>query len=82
MQKYLYSKARWWFPLPAVLLSLPLVLLPFPPAALAAAGAVVLVVVLGLLLLSRWFFGGVNGDVVGAGNEIVRAAVIVAIALV
>lgn len=81
MQNYLHSKACWWFPVPAALLTLPLLLLPFPSAALAASGAAMLVVVLGLLLLSRRIFGGVNGDVVGAANEITRAAVLVAIAL-
>jgi len=80
MQNYLHSKARWWFPIPAALLSLPLLLLPFPSAALAASGAAILAVVLVLLLFSRRIFGGVNGDVVGAANEIARAAVIVAIA--
>ena len=33
-----------------------------------------------LLLISDKIFGGVNGDVVGASNEITRAIVIIAIA--
>jgi adenosylcobinamide-GDP ribazoletransferase len=34
-----------------------------------------------LLLLARRLFGGVNGDVAGASNEITRALVIVALVL-
>jgi adenosylcobinamide-GDP ribazoletransferase len=81
MQNYLHSKARWWFPIPAALLALPMLLLPISPAILAAAGAAILIVVVGLLLLSRRLFGGVNGDIVGTANEMARTAVIVTIAL-
>jgi adenosylcobinamide-GDP ribazoletransferase len=35
-----------------------------------------------LFILSRRLFGGVNGDIVGASNEITRALVILAIALI
>jgi adenosylcobinamide-GDP ribazoletransferase len=34
-----------------------------------------------LLAVSEKLFGGINGDVVGAANEITRALVIVALAL-
>jgi adenosylcobinamide-GDP ribazoletransferase len=35
-----------------------------------------------LLLISKRLFGGVNGDVVGASNEITRAVVILCMALI
>jgi adenosylcobinamide-GDP ribazoletransferase len=35
-----------------------------------------------LLVVSEKLFGGINGDVVGAANEITRALVIVALVLV
>ena len=35
-----------------------------------------------LLVVSKRLFGGVNGDVVGASNEITRACVILALALI
>ena len=39
------------------------------------------VIVAVMLLLSRNLFGGVNGDVVGATNEITRAGVLLLLAL-
>jgi adenosylcobinamide-GDP ribazoletransferase len=35
-----------------------------------------------LFLVSKRLFGGVNGDVVGASNEITRAFVILALAII
>jgi adenosylcobinamide-GDP ribazoletransferase len=35
-----------------------------------------------LLLISKRLFGGVNGDVVGASNEITRAFIILCMAIV
>jgi len=34
-----------------------------------------------MLLVSKRLFGGVNGDVVGAANEITRACAILALAI-
>jgi adenosylcobinamide-GDP ribazoletransferase len=77
----LHSDAKPWFPAAAALLCLPLVLLPLPPAGLAAAAGVMVLTPLVLLLVARKVFGGVNGDVVGASNEITRALVLAALAI-
>ncbi|KUK63166.1 MAG: Cobalamin synthase, partial [Methanoculleus marisnigri] len=62
-------------------LTLPLFLLPVPRASVALAIAATAAIATLMLLLSRRLFGGVNGDVVGATNEIVRAGIIIVLAL-
>lgn len=77
---YLHGFSRPHFILLALLPVLPLLLLISPldcGKAIAATGIVVLI----LLGTARHLFGGVNGDVAGASNEIVRAAVIIALTL-
>ncbi len=81
IHSYLHGFARPWFLVPATLLALPLFLLPVPPVHIALALVATAVIVALMLLLSRRLFGGVNGDVVGASNEIVRAGVILLLAL-
>jgi len=81
IQSYLHARARWYFPFIALLLWLPLLLLPLPAPTLAVAAIVTVGGAAGMLLLARRLFGGVNGDVVGAANEIVRMLVILAAAL-
>ncbi len=66
---------------PAFLLTLPLFLLPLPRLALVLALAATAAITALMLVLSRRVFGGVNGDIVGASNEIVRAGVILLLAL-
>ncbi|MDD2788706.1 adenosylcobinamide-GDP ribazoletransferase, partial [Methanoculleus sp.] len=70
-----------WFLVPATLLALPLFLLPIPGVCVALALSVTVIIVALMLSLSRHLFGGVNGDVVGATNEITRAGVILILAL-
>ncbi len=77
---YLYARTKRWFVLPAYLLALPLFLLPLPAASIALAILASLPVVCLVLLFSHRLFGGVNGDVVGATNEIARATTLVVIA--
>ncbi|NYT06263.1 MAG: adenosylcobinamide-GDP ribazoletransferase [Methanomicrobiales archaeon] len=78
---YLHRHARPYFVLPALILCLPLAgAVPVP--ALAAAFVAAALVALGMQLLAGRFFNGVNGDVVGATHELVRAAVVVVLALV
>lgn len=77
----LHRDARPWFPAAAALLCLPLVFLPLPPLGLAGAAGVMVLTPLVLLVIARRLFGGVNGDVVGASNEITRALVLVALAI-
>jgi adenosylcobinamide-GDP ribazoletransferase len=82
MHSYLHQFAKPYFPFLSLLLCIPLVLLPVSPFRLAVAAIVMILCPVGLLAVSERLFGGVNGDVVGAANEITRALVIVALALV
>lgn len=79
---FLHGFARPHFPIFAAILCIPLVLLPVPPARLAVAAILMVTVPVLLLAVSRRLFGGVNGDVVGAGHELTRAVIIAAMVLV
>jgi len=81
IHSYLHGFARPWFLVPATLLALPLFLLPMPTTNVALALAATAAIVALMLALSRHLFCGVNGDVVGATNEIVRAGIILLLAL-
>ena len=81
IHSYLHGFAKPWFVVPAFLLALPLFLLPVPRADIALALAATAVIVALMLALSRRLFCGVNGDVVGATNEIVRTGIILLLAL-
>ena len=81
MHSYLHQFAKPYFPFLSLLLCIPLVLLPVSPFHLAVAAIVMILCPIWLLIVSERLFGGVNGDVVGAANEITRALVIVALAL-
>jgi adenosylcobinamide-GDP ribazoletransferase len=81
IHSYLHTFARGYFPFLALLLCLPLFLLPLAPVKVFAALVVMVLCPAVLLLLSRRLFGGVNGDVAGASNEITRALAIVAMVL-
>jgi len=81
IHSYLHGFAQPSFPFVAALLCLPLILLPVAPLKLAVAAIVMVASPAILLLLANNLFGGVNGDVAGASNEITRALVITAIAL-
>jgi len=81
IHSFLHKFARPDFVILAGLLCLPLFLLPLAP--LKVAGALVMMVLCPavLLLAARRLFGGVNGDVAGASNEITRAMVIITLVL-
>ncbi len=81
MHSYLHRFSKPYFPFLSLLLCIPLVLLPVSLFHLAVAAIVMILCPVVLLVLSERLFGGVNGDVVGAANEITRALVIVALAL-
>lgn len=81
IHSYLHRFSRPYFPILALLLCLPLLFLPLSPLKLAGAAAAMIICPVILLLLARQLFGGVNGDVVGASNEITRAIVVLCIAL-
>jgi len=70
------SRSKPYFPLLAGVLCLPLALLPVPGRALLLAAGAMVACPLVLQLVSGRLFGGVNGDVVGAANEITRASVL------
>ncbi len=81
IQKYIYDRSKKRFCIYAVVLTLPLFLLPgkmYVGAGLATA----LVTFLCLHLLARKLFGGTNGDVTGAGNELTRMAVLLVAAVI
>jgi adenosylcobinamide-GDP ribazoletransferase len=81
IHSYIHRFAKPYFPFLSLLLCIPLVLLPVSPFRLAVAAIVMILCPVALLILSERLFGGVNGDVVGAANEITRALVIAALAL-
>ena len=81
IHSYLHQDGRPYFPVLAGLLCLPLFLLPLAPVKVAGALVMMVLCPAVLLLLARRLFGGVNGDVAGASNEITRALCILAVAL-
>jgi adenosylcobinamide-GDP ribazoletransferase len=81
MQSYLHRYSKPYFPIISMLICLPLIFLPIEPVKIFGAFLSMLICPMILLLVSNRIFGGVNGDVVGASNEITRAIVILAIAL-
>jgi adenosylcobinamide-GDP ribazoletransferase len=81
IHSYLHSFARAYFPALAILLCLPLFLLPLAPVKIFGALVMMILCPAVLLLIARRLFGGVNGDVAGASNEITRAMVVIAMVL-
>lgn len=81
IHSYLNGFAQPWFPILATLLALPLFLLPLPAVSIAIALITTIGVASIMLLLAQHLFGGVNGDVVGASNEITRAGILLLLAL-
>lgn len=81
MQSYLHGFSQPFFPAISFLLCLPLLFLPVSPVKIFGAFLLMIICPIVLLKLSTRLFGGVNGDVVGASNEITRALVVVGIAL-
>jgi adenosylcobinamide-GDP ribazoletransferase len=82
MHSFLHQYARPFFPIISFILCLPLFLLPVPPVKIVTAMILMFACPLFFLWISNRLFGGVNGDVVGASNEITRAIVIAGIALI
>jgi adenosylcobinamide-GDP ribazoletransferase len=81
MHSYLHQFARPYFPLLSLLLCIPLLILPVSPLQLAGAGIMMILCPTVLLKIAERRFGGVNGDVVGASNEITRALIVVFVAI-
>jgi adenosylcobinamide-GDP ribazoletransferase len=81
MHSYLHQYARPGFPVFSFLVCLPLFLLPIAPVKIFCALILMILCPMILLTTANRLFGGVNGDVVGASNEITRALVVIGIAL-
>jgi adenosylcobinamide-GDP ribazoletransferase len=79
IHSFLHQSSRLYYPGIAAILCIPLVILPISPLKLAGAGIVMIICPVILLIISNRLFGGVNGDVVGASNEITRACAIIAL---
>lgn len=81
MFSYIHTFARWWFIPLSCLLIAPLLLLPVSPVSVGVAAAAALLTVGVLMLVTRYLFGGVNGDIVGASHELTRCIVLFALAV-
>jgi len=69
IQSYIYGLSKRRFAVYTIILALPLLL--FIPVRSAAASILFgIITFAGLCLLAKKLFGGVNGDVTGAGNEL------------
>ena len=82
MHSYLHKFSKPHFPVIAAVFCLPLVFLPVSPIQITGAVISMIVCPVILLVLSSKLFGGINGDVVGASNEITRAGVILMMAII
>jgi adenosylcobinamide-GDP ribazoletransferase len=82
LHSYLHQFSKPYFPFIAALFCVPLVFLPVSPGKLIGAAIVMGSCPAILCIVSKKLFGGVNGDIVGASNEITRACVILAIAVI
>jgi adenosylcobinamide-GDP ribazoletransferase len=82
IHSYLHQSSKSYFPFLSAMLCLPLFFLPVPPVKIVGAFIVMILCPALLLLIARRVFGGVNGDVAGASNEICRACVVLAFVVV
>ncbi|MDP3565132.1 MAG: adenosylcobinamide-GDP ribazoletransferase [Methanoregula sp.] len=82
IHSYLHQFSKPHFPLIAALLCVPLLFIPISPLKLMGAALAALLCPTILFLISNRLFGGVNGDVVGASNEITRACVVLALVII
>jgi adenosylcobinamide-GDP ribazoletransferase len=82
MHSYLHKFSKPYFPFIAALFCIPLVLLPVSLLQISAAVFSMVLCPALLLIISKRMFGGINGDVVGASNEITRACVILIMTLI
>jgi adenosylcobinamide-GDP ribazoletransferase len=78
IHSYLHQFSKPYFPVFSALLCLPLFLLPVPLIKIAGVFIVMILCPTLLLLIAKRVFGGVNGDIAGASNEICRACVVLA----
>ncbi len=81
IHSYLHQFSQPYFLFIAALLCAPILFIPIAPFKLIGAVMVAVLCPTIMLLISKRLFGGVNGDVVGATNEITRACAILALAI-
>jgi adenosylcobinamide-GDP ribazoletransferase len=81
IHSYLHQYSRQYFPALSFILCIPLFLIPIAPVKIVGAFLMMIICPTILLLVSERLFGGINGDVAGASNEITRAGAILAIVL-
>ncbi|MEN6610318.1 MAG: adenosylcobinamide-GDP ribazoletransferase [Methanoregulaceae archaeon] len=82
IHSYLHSFSKAQFPLYSALLCIPLLLLPGAYRMVGTAALVAVLCALGMRTIGNTLFGGINGDFVGATNEITRALIFLAIAMI
>ena len=82
IHSYLHQFSKPHFPFIAALLCAPILFIPIAPFKLIGAILVAVLCPTIMLLVSKRLFGGVNGDVVGAANEITRVCAIIAIVII
>ena len=81
IHSYLHQFSQPHFLLIAALLCAPILFIPISPFKMIGALMAAVLCPTIMLLISKRLFGGVNGDVVGATNEITRACAILALAI-
>ena len=82
IHSYLHTFSKPSFPFIAALFCIPLVFLPVSPVQITGAFLAMVLCPALLLSISKRLFGGINGDIVGASNELTRAVVIIVVALI
>ena len=82
IHSYLHTFSKPSYPFIAALFCIPLVFLPVSPVQITGAFLTMVLCPALLLSISKRLFGGINGDIVGASNELTRACVIIVIALI
>jgi adenosylcobinamide-GDP ribazoletransferase len=82
IHSYLHTFSKASFPFIAAFFCIPLVFLPVSPVQITGAFLAMVLCPALLLSISKRLFGGINGDIVGASNELTRAVVIIVIALI
>jgi adenosylcobinamide-GDP ribazoletransferase len=81
IHSYVRSFGKKYYVIPAFLICIPLILIPFSVSQFSAAIIATAVSIAFVYFTATRLFGGVNGDVDGASGEITRMAVIAALAL-
>jgi adenosylcobinamide-GDP ribazoletransferase len=81
IHSYLHNYSQPYFPAISVLFCIPLILIPIAPVKIMGAFLAMILCPMILLAVSERLFGGINGDVAGASNEITRACAILAVVL-